>query len=766
MSPPLQNLPPPHQSSDAADPAGDASAADAAAARASALPRAADSRTADTTSAACASAVSAAGQAPSVNGGADGVLSSAADSHAATGLVRRADPAGSPAGFAAKSGAGFSGGGAEAAHAEAAHAGGAPARFCRGLNSAQAEAARSFDGPCLISAGAGSGKTRVIVHRIAALIAERNIPIENILAVTFTNKAAREMKERTSRLLQRAGLFSGPTPWIGTFHSICAHILRTNMRFFPKRHSFAIYDASDQLRLIKKVAADLNLNERLHPAKTFRSHINLCKRSAVAPYELHKVPFLAQDKKFLQVYEAYEKALVRLSAFDFESLLLETYRLLKREKQFAEQLSRQFQFLFVDEYQDTNYIQCLLIKQLSAVHQNICVVGDEDQSIYSWRGADISHILNFEREFPRCRVFFLERNYRSTKNIVSAARALIARNEKRKGKALWTENPSGEKILIKENSNEKEESRFISERALQLVRSGGAFRCFCVLYRTNAQSRALEDGLRNLNIPYKIVGNVRFYERAEIKDAAAYLRLVLNPHDDISLLRIINTPRRGLGKASLERLSALARDRGISLFSALKQAREEGMLKAAASQAIRRFLAVLSELREAEAESPPDEIYVSMLDKTGYLESLKRDPEGQTRIENLQELGHVIRQKSAAGPCSLSSFLEEMSLLSESDKTLDQDNAVTLMTLHNSKGLEFPHIVIAGMEEGLFPSYKSIEEGDLEEERRLAYVGVTRAKLSLTLTFALSRAVWGRNRYNGPSRFLSEIPDHLKLLQD
>ena len=697
--------------------------------------------------------------APHQNAGGDNSAASAASA----GTVESGNSATGTVTAAGGTGDGLSG----AAVPDAVATGRAAANFCRGLNPSQAEAARSFDGPCLISAGAGSGKTRVIVHRIAALIAERNISIENILAVTFTNKAAREMKERTARLLQKKGLFSGPAPWIGTFHSIGAHILRTNMRFFPKRHSFAVYDASDQLRLIKKVASDLNLNERLHPAKTFRSHINLCKRNAVAPHELHKIPFLAQDKKFFQLYEAYEKALVRLSAFDFESLLLETYRLLKREKAFAEQLSRQFQFLFVDEYQDTNYIQCLLIKQLSAVHKNICVVGDEDQSIYSWRGADISHILNFERDFPRCRIFFLERNYRSTKNIVSAARALIARNEKRKGKALWTENPSGEKILVKGNVNEKEESRFISEKALQLVRGGGAFRHLCVLYRTNAQSRALEDGLRNLNIPYKIVGNVRFYERAEIKDAAAYLKLILNPHDDISLLRVINTPRRGLGKASLERLSFLARERGISLFSALKQALAEGLIKTGPARSIRKLIFTLNSLKEeADANLPLDELYISVLDKTGYLEALKRDPEGQTRVENLQELGHVIRQKISGGSCSLSSFLEEMSLLSESDKTVDQDNAVTLMTLHNSKGLEFPHIVIAGMEEGLFPSYKSLEEGDLEEERRLAYVGVTRAQLSLTLTFAFSRAVWGRNRYNGRSRFLSEIPDHLKLHLD
>lgn len=632
------------------------------------------------------------------------------------------------------------------------------------LNPAQKKATQNFYGPSLILAGAGSGKTRVIVHRIAALVVEKKVPLENILAVTFTNKAAKEMKERTGELLKKAGLFMSYTPWIGTFHSICAHIIKNNLHLFPKRDSFTIYDERDQLQLIKKILKDLNIDERMHPAKNFRNHINLCKRSAVAPHELHHISFLAQDKKFFTVYDTYEKTLVQLSAFDFGSLLFETYKLMRKNKDFLNQLNKQFQFLFVDEYQDTNYIQYLLIKKLGKIHQNVCVVGDEDQSIYGWRGADISHILNFERDFKECRIFFLEHNYRSTQNIVQAASSLIANNQRRKGKTLFTKNTEGEKIFVKETFNEQEESYFISQKIRELHGQGKAqWKHFCILYRTNAQSRSLEDGLRFLKIPYKIVGNVRFYERAEIKDAISYLKVILNVHDDVSLLRVINTPRRGIGKTTLDKISKKAHLHHLSFYSALQKEIESGNLKGKIAREIKTFLTAIEELKEGVSHIPLYELYISMLEKTGYLKSLRMDQslENQGRIENLQELGNVIQQKSSSFSLSLSSFLEEMSLLSESDKTKDITNAVTLMTLHNSKGLEFPSVFITGLEEGLFPSFKSIEEGDLEEERRLAYVGITRAKTNLTFTFARSRTVWGKSHYNDPSRFLTEIPEDL-----
>ena len=636
----------------------------------------------------------------------------------------------------------------------------------KGLNPAQTEATQNFYGPSLILAGAGSGKTRVIVHRIAGLILEEKVPPENILAVTFTNKAAREMKERTIQLLRESTGSTVHAPWIGTFHSICAQLLRDNLHLLENRSTFTIYDDRDQLQLIKKILKDLNINEQMHPAKNFRSHINLCKRSAIAPHELHRIPFLTHDKRFYEVYNTYEKALVQLSAFDFGSLLFETHKLLKRDKECLNKLSSQFQFLFVDEYQDTNYIQYLLIKQLANKHKNVCVVGDEDQSIYGWRGADISHILNFEKDFSNCKTFFLEHNYRSTKNIITAASSLIANNQKRKGKTLFTENPNGEKILIKENNTDIEESHFISQRMKWLYEEGQArWKDFCILYRANAQSRSLEDGLRFSQIPYKIVGNVRFYERAEIKDVISYLRLLLNPHDDVSLLRVINIPRRGIGKTTLEKISMQAKLQNLSIYTALQKALNNNLLKGKAANEIKKLITTLQTLKNQESHIPIYELYILMLDKTGYLEPLKqeRSSEAQSRIENLQELGNVISQKEANASLSLSTFLEEMSLLSESDKTKHIDNAVTLMTLHNSKGLEFPAVFISGMEEGLFPSFKSIEEGDIEEERRLAYVGMTRAKLKLTLTFARHRKVWGKNHYNGPSRFLEEIPESLRF---
>lgn len=638
------------------------------------------------------------------------------------------------------------------------------------LNPVQKEAARHFYGPSLILAGAGSGKTRVIVHRIAGLILEKQISPENILAVTFTNKAAKEMKERTSRLLREAGTSMGYNPWIGTFHSVCAQILRTHLYLLPERSVFTIYDSGEQLQLIKRILKDLNINEKMHPAKNFREHINLCKRSAIAPHELDRMSFLAHDKRFFEVYQTYEKALVQLSAFDFESLLFETYKLMRKDRNFLKDLSRRFQFLFVDEYQDINHIQYLLIKKLGEEHKNVCVVGDEDQSIYGWRGADISHILNFERDFKECRIFFLEHNYRSTQTIVSAAGSVISHNQKRKGKKLFTENQGGEKILIKETLNEFEESHFISQRLKWLCQRSKDLNWedFCILYRTNAQSRSLEDGLRSQHIPYKIVGNVRFYDRAEIKDSVSYLRLILNPHDDVSFLRVINVPRRGMGKANLQILSEQAKLKSVSFYTALNQALQSGFIKGKSAFEMGRFVQCLNDLKNQSDTLSLYDFYILMLDRTGYMSFLKKENtvDAASRVENLQELGNVIsRRDSAKANMALPSFLEEMSLLSESDKTRNIKNAVTLMTLHNSKGLEFPFVVIAGLEEGLFPSFKSIEEEELEEERRLAYVGLTRAKVALILTYARSRTVWGKGRYNNPSRFLKEIPQHLTDFQ-
>ena len=629
------------------------------------------------------------------------------------------------------------------------------------LNERQKESVKNFEGPSLILAGAGSGKTRVLVYRIAALLLEKQANLDQILAVTFTNKAAREMKERTEILLRQHGYPVGFTPWIGTFHSVCAQILRQNLHLMPTRDHIVIYDQGDQLRLVKKIMKDLNMDEKTHPPKNFRSQINLCKRMAISPKNVNQMPY-HHDPRFEEVYRDYEQALKAASAFDFESLLFETYLLMKKHPQFLEQLQNQFKYICVDEYQDTNHIQYLLIKQLASKYKNICVVGDEDQSIYGWRGADMQNIMDFEKDFKNCRVFFLEENYRSTKNIVEAASSVISYNKIRKGKVLFSNKNQGEKILIREVLNEYEEGKFIAETIRQMCSQGDfSWEDFAILYRTNAQSRSLEDHFRVLRIPYKIVGGVRFYERAEVKDALSYLKLILNTKDDLSFLRIINSPKRGFGKTTLSQLQKISYEQKISLYEVLKNSSPQ--LKGKSQKEAQKFIQCIEEMRQQKNTLPLYELYLLVLEKSSYLENLQNDKsiESQSRIENLQELGNVIEQEERKinGILDLESFLEKMSLLTEDDKTKDSQRSVTLMTLHNSKGLEFRTVFISGMEEGLFPSFQSKEDDNVEEERRLAYVGMTRAKEKLVLSFARRRKVWGKDQYNPPSSFLEEIPE-------
>lgn len=638
--------------------------------------------------------------------------------------------------------------------------------FLDELNSVQREAVEQTDGPILILAGAGSGKTRVLVYRIAYLLLKEKINLHNILSVTFTNKAAREMKERTLNLLQRSGYFMGYTPWIGTFHSTCAQILRDNLSLVKNRSVFTIYDQQDQLRLVKKVIKDLNLSDKIHIPKNIRNQINLCKRMALAPHQIHRLSYLNYDDTFEEIYTLYEENLIKSSAFDFGSLLLETYKLMENNPDFLKSLSDQFKFICIDEYQDTNHVQYLIIKKLAEKHKNICVVGDEDQSIYEWRGADISNIMNFETDFPSCKTFFLEENYRSTKNIIEVAGALISNNKVRKGKVLFTNNSTGEKITIKENFNEIEESYFVSVYIKSACETGEyQHKDFAILYRTNAQSRAIEDGFRMLHIPYKIVGGVKFYERAEIKDVLSYLRLILNTKDDVAFLRIINVPKRGIGKTTLEKIQQQARKDKLPLFKVLEDRYERKQFKGKAEKEIGQFIKTIKNLSSQLDSLPLYEFFILTLEETGYLESLKNDPslEAQGRIDNIQELGNVIEQKEKESETTLtlSVFLEEMSLLSEADKTQNQNEVVTLMTLHNSKGLEFNSVFITGMEEGLFPSFQSIEDDTIEEERRLMYVGITRAKKNLILSFAKRRKVWGKDQIHDCSQFLTEIPDSL-----
>lgn len=632
------------------------------------------------------------------------------------------------------------------------------------LNESQKKAVQSFQGPVLVLAGAGSGKTRVLVYRIAALILSGKCQWENILAVTFTNKAAREMKERVGELLSSYGYFPGWTDGIGTFHSVCAQILRQNIQLLEGRKTVTIYDQSDQLSLVKKVLNDLKIDQKIKDPKSIRSQINLCKRRGLGPHEIHRIPHLSYDSQFENIYRHYEKSLKKVSAFDFESLLLETYRLMLKHPSFLESLQKRFQYICVDEYQDTNHIQYLLIKKLSEKHQNICVVGDEDQSIYSWRGADISNIMDFEKDFKNCKIFFLEENYRSTQNIVQGANALISKNQIRKGKNLVAQKGIGSKIHIRETLSDYEEGRFVSESIRSFCASeGGSWGDFAILYRTNAQSRILEDHLRVLKIPYKIVGGVRFYERKEIKEILSYMKLVLNSDDDVSFLTVINSPRRGMGKKSLSDLQKRSLQTGKSLYESLKESFKAQLIKGKSFKEIRSFIHCIEDLKSQKDQMPLYDLYTLLLNTSGYVDQLElqKSIEAQSRIENLQELGNVIEQKENQRENSnlpLDEFLEEMSLLSQEDKTRDGKDFVTLMTLHNSKGLEFNNVFITGMEEGLFPSFQSIDDNNLEEERRLAYVGMTRAKDKLTLSCAKRRKFWGRDQYNPPSCFLSEIP--------
>ena len=632
------------------------------------------------------------------------------------------------------------------------------------LNPQQQKAVQTFEGPVLVLAGAGSGKTRVLVYRIAALFLEGKCPWHSILAVTFTNKAAKEMKDRVSDLLSLYGMNPPYTPWIGTFHSVCAQILRENIHLFPDRKTVTIYDQSDQLRLIKKVLQDLNIDQKIKEPKNIRSQINLCKRMGLGPDELHRIPHLSYDLQFSNIYRSYEKALKKASAFDFESLLFETYRLMLGKPQFLKSLQEKFQYVCIDEYQDTNTIQYLLMKKISEKHKNLCVVGDEDQSIYGWRGADIRNIMNFEKDFQNSAVFFLEENYRSTKNIIQVANHLIAHNQNRKGKTLTAHKSEGQKIHIREAFNEYEEGRFIAEKIQFLCAKEGSFYGdFAILYRTNAQSRAVEDHLRMLRLPYKIVGGLRFYERKEIKEALSYLKLILNSQDDVSFLSIINSPRRGMGKNSLQALQKLAFERQKSLYECLKIQIKNRFLKGKTLLEAKKFINCIKEVKNKKGKIPLYELYTLLLNKSGYIEYIEREKslESESRIDNLQEFGNVIEQKERQNESSildLEYFLEEMSLLTQEDKTEDRKDCVTLMTLHNSKGLEFHTVFISGMEEGLFPSFQSIEDNNLEEERRLAYVGITRAQERLILSYVKRRKFWGRDQYNPPSCFLSEIP--------
>lgn len=634
------------------------------------------------------------------------------------------------------------------------------------LNPPQRQAAETLNGPLLVLAGAGSGKTRVLTYRIANLILEGEATPNEVLAVTFTNKAAKEMLHRIMGLLERMSVPVYNDLWVSTFHSTCARILRDEIYRLGYQPFFVIYDDSDQLSVLKRIVEEMNLNDKIYPPKMFKAQISNCKMLGIKPNEVSKKSFMVMDNTAIEVYQHYENELQRANALDFDDLLLKTYELFQKFPEVLKAYQQRFRYILVDEYQDTNHIQYLLIKQLASEHRNLCVVGDEDQSIYSWRGADISNILNFEKDFPEAKVVKLEENYRSTKNIVEAASHVIRKNTQRKDKVLFTNNEPGSQILVQSEGNEYDEGRFVARKIEEIyLRRLYTYNDFAIFYRTNAQSRVLEEQLRSYSIPYRLVGAVRFYDRAEIKDIICYFRLILNPSDDVAFQRIINVPARGIGKTTVELILNLAGQKKITAVEAAREAALHRMVHSGACNKINQFLNLFESLREEAPKVKVSDLYLSILEKTGYAQRLKDEntTEAQGRIDNLEELQNAIQQfeKERGDEANLTTFLEQLALVTDQDRMAEDQEAVTMMTLHLSKGLEYKNVFVVGMEDGLFPSSRSVDENDptaVEEERRLCYVGMTRARENLFLSYARQRRVWGQEEYRPPSRFLQEIP--------
>ncbi len=626
------------------------------------------------------------------------------------------------------------------------------------LNKPQKQAVLHGEGPLLILAGAGSGKTRVITHRIAHLIQEQGVRPWHILAVTFTNKAAKEMAERVRHLLA-----SDDIPLVATFHATCGRILRKEIHHLGYDQNFVIYDDKDSERLVKEVLRELDLDEKRFPPNTVGARIDDCKNRGLMPDELDAGDLWNQ--RFIQIYAAYQERLKRCNALDFGDLILLTVRLFEQEPQVLSRWQERFQWLMVDEYQDTNPVQYRLIRLLAGARKNLCVVGDDDQSIYSWRGADIRNILEFEKDFPGVAVIRLEQNYRSTGTILKAAGAVVAKNFGRTGKTLWTENPDGEPIRLIRQETDRDEARFVADEIANLRRHQLPLTEVAVFYRTNAQSRLLEEALVAEGLPYHIVGGVRFYARLEVKDILAYLRLLENPADEVSLRRIINVPKRGIGSATVDRVAELARHDRISLFEAFEQTAASGILASGPRAKVACFVDLLHRFRHLAATRPLPELVETVLEESGYLARLKesRDEDDAERLENLEQLKAAVAEFDAANPeAGLSGFLEQVALVADLERGEAGTSSVTLMTLHAAKGLEFKAVFMLGMEERLFPHVRALDDLDgMEEERRLCYVGMTRARERLYLLHARQRHLFGQPQANLPSRFLRDIPPEL-----
>ncbi|MGN0265582.1 MAG: DNA helicase PcrA [Oliverpabstia sp.] len=633
-----------------------------------------------------------------------------------------------------------------------------------GLNPMQQEAVYYTEGPLLILAGAGSGKTRVLTHRIAYLIEEKGINPWNIMAITFTNKAANEMRERVDKIVG----FGSDSIWVSTFHSSCVRILRRFIDRLGYGTNFTIYDADDQKTLMKDICKRLNTDTKMYKEKMLLAAISSAKDEMISPeeYRLNMISD-SQDlnkKTVARVYEAYQKQLQQNNAMDFDDLLVKTVELFQNCPDVLEYYQEKFRYIMVDEYQDTNTVQFKFVSLLASKYKNLCVVGDDDQSIYKFRGANIGNILGFEQVFPEAKVIKLEQNYRSTQNILNAANEVIRNNIRRKEKTLWTANEEGEQIHLREFQSGFEEAEYIAGDIRRKVREGECSYSDCaVLYRTNAQSRLFEEKFLLGNIPYKIVGGVNFYARKEIKDMLAYLKTVDNARDDVAVQRIINVPRRGIGASSLSKVQIYAQDMEISFYDALRMADEIPSLGRGAAK-IRSFVDFIQKFRSQVEYLSVTELLQKIIDETGYVEELKAEntEESKGRIENIDELiSKAVSYEQEAEHPSLSGFLEDVALISDLDSVNEDENRVLLMTLHSAKGLEFPQVYLAGMEEGVFPSYLSIVSGDfenLEEERRLCYVGITRAMKELTMTAAHQRMIRGETQYNRVSRFVREIP--------
>lgn len=633
------------------------------------------------------------------------------------------------------------------------------------LNPEQKKAVETLDGPLLILAGAGSGKTKALTQRVAMMIATRRATPDQVLAVTFTNKAAREMESRIFKVLSDIGITVLEPLWVSTFHSFCTRVLRHHIELLEYKSFFSIYDDGDQLSQIKKVMNALNINEKTTSAKAFRNRINTAKMLGLNSIEVEKSSKLFLDKSTIEVYKLYEQEMKKANSLDFGDLLMKVYELFRMYPAVLEGYQDQFKYIMVDEYQDTNHIQYLLVKMLAQKSRNLCVVGDEDQSIYSWRGADIRNILDFERDFPEAKVVKLEENYRSSKNIVSAASSVVKHNTERKDKTLFTQNPAGDLIQVREERTEYDEAKYVVKTIQSFILQGdGTYADYAIFYRTNAQSRVLEEQLRTHSIPYQIVGGVRFYERMEIKDILSYMKLSVNPNDDMAFKRIVNVPTRGIGKTTVDRLEELSITHKLNMLEATKKAIDEREFNAGTTNKLRNFVNLMSELQLNSTEHSLVDYYQIVLEKTQYLQKLKSEEsaEADARIQNLEELSNALMQfMKEREDSTLVEFLEEMALVSDVDSMSDNIQGVTLMTLHVSKGLEFPYVFVVGLEENLFPSAMSSDEdenSEMEEERRLCYVGMTRARQKLFLTYTRSRRVWGQEQFNPPSRFLKEIP--------